>query len=160
MKPYGERFELTFGGMKMADTVSKEKRHEIMSKVRGKDTQIEIKVRHWLYQHGVRYRKNCNDIIGKPDIAIKKYKIAVFVHGCFWHGHDNCKYYRLPKSNFEYWQKKIEKNIKRDQENMVKLQSLGWNVFIVWECQIKANFGSTMENLLNEILKIKRITNK
>ncbi|MDP3058513.1 MAG: very short patch repair endonuclease [bacterium] len=96
----------------MTDTFSKEKRHEIMSKIRSKDTKIEIKVRHWLYQHGVRYRKNCNDIVGKPDIAIKKYKIAIFVHGCFWHGHENCKYYRLPKSNQEYWQDKLEKTLR------------------------------------------------
>jgi DNA mismatch endonuclease (patch repair protein) len=95
--------------MKMTDTFSKEKRHEVMSKIRGKDTKIEIKVRHWLYHHGIRYRKNCKDIAGKPDIAIKKYKIAIFIHGCFWHGHENCKYYRLPKSNTEFWKDKLKR---------------------------------------------------
>lgn len=136
----------------MTDTFSKEKRHEVMSKIRGKDTKIEIKVRHWLYHHGIRYRKNCKDIAGKPDIAIKKYKIAIFIHGCFWHGHENCKYYRLPKSNVEYWEDKIEKNKNRDREIIENLQSMGWNVFVVWECQVKSNFESVMESLLNEIL--------
>lgn len=144
----------------MADTFTKEKRHEIMSRVRSKDTKIEIKVRHWLYQHGIKYRKNCMDIPGKPDIAIKKYKIAIFVHGCFWHGHEKCKYYRLPKSNYEYWQEKIEKNMKRDMDNQEKLSSMGWSVFFIWECQIKSNFEATMLDLLKEIDGIKNRKNK
>lgn len=141
----------------MADTISKEKRHEVMSKIRGKDTQIEIKVRHWLYQHGIRYRKNCKDIPGKPDLAIKKYKIAVFVHGCFWHGHENCKYYRIPKTNTDFWKDKIYKNIARDKDVVEKLQDLGWNVFTLWECQLKVDFERTMNILFDEILAI---TNK
>jgi DNA mismatch endonuclease (patch repair protein) len=139
----------------MVDSFSKEKRHEVMSKIRGKDTKIEIKVRHWLHRHGIRYRKNCRDIPGKPDIAIKKYKIAIFVNGCFWHGHDDCKYYRLPKSNIEYWQEKIGKNKERDRTNLEKLKNEGWNVFVVWECQVKANFESTMQVLLGDIEMIK-----
>ena len=138
----------------MVDIFSKEKRHDVMSKIKGKDTKIEMKVRHWLFHKGIRYRKTCKDIVGKPDIAIKKYKIAIFVHGCFWHGHDSCKYFRLPKSNHEYWQKKIENNKSRDFDNLEKLQRMGWNVFVVWECQIKSNFESTMGILLNEITKI------
>lgn len=135
----------------MTDTFSKQKRHEVMSKIRSKDTKIEIQVRHWLYHHGIRYRKNCRDIPGKPDIAIKKYKIAIFVHGCFWHGHENCKYYRLPKSNVEYWQDKIRKNIDRDSNNVESLKRSGWNVFVVWECQVKSNFEAVMLDLLQEI---------
>ncbi len=131
-----------------------------MSNVRSKDTKIEIKVRHWLHNNGIRYRKNCNDIVGKPDIAIKKYKIAIFVHGCFWHGHKGCKNYRLPKTNVEYWSKKIEKNVKRDYRNVEKLHSLGWNVYIIWECQIKIDFENTMQNVLNEILEIMSKVNK
>lgn len=144
----------------MADTFSKEKRHEIMSKVRSKDTKIKIRVRHWLYNHGMRYRKHCNDILGKPDLAIKKYKIAIFIHGCFWHGHDNCKNYRLPKTNLDYWQEKINKNAKRDHANINNLQNLGWRVFVVWECQIKSDFESAMQNLLSEIINVKNMMKK
>lgn len=140
----------------MADTFSKEKRHEVMSKIRGKDTKIEVQVRHWLYHHGIRYRKNCKDIAGKPDIAIKKYKIAIFVHGCFWHGHENCKFFRLPKSNLEYWEVKLEKNIARDRTNIEALKSKGWHVSIVWECQVKTSFEVSMMSLYDEILKIKK----
>jgi len=138
----------------MADRISKEKRHEIMSKIRGKDTKIEIKVRHWLYHHGIRYRKNCKDIAGKPDVAIKKYKIAIFIHGCFWHGHETCKLFRLPKTNTEFWEDKISKNIERDKRNIEKLHKLGWNVFVIWECQLNTDFEHTMTILQDEILTI------
>lgn len=155
MKPYGERSILSFKDeMIMADTISKEKRHEVMSKIRSKDTQIEIKVRHWLYQHGIRYRKNCKDIPGRPDIAIKKYKIAIFIHGCFWHGHENCKISHVPKTRVEYWQAKINKNIHRDQSIIHKLHNLGWSTFVIWECQIESDFEVTMDNLLKDILAI------
>ncbi|NLL90832.1 MAG: DNA mismatch endonuclease Vsr [Ruminococcaceae bacterium] len=139
----------------MADCFSTQKRREVMSKIGSKDTQIEIKVRLWLYHRGIRYRKNCKTIIGKPDITIKKYKIAIFVHGCFWHGHENCKYYRLPKSNLEYWKEKLEKNIKRDKENIEKLEQMGWNVFVLWECQLKSEFEPTMIELLKKINAIR-----
>lgn len=138
----------------MTDTFSKEKRHEVMSKIRGKDTQIEIKARHWLYQHGIRYRKNCKDIPGKPDIAIKKYKIAIFVHGCFWHGHENCKLFRLPKTNTEFWKDKISKNIERDKKNIEKLKNLGWNAFVIRECQLNNDFEHTMKIMQDKILTI------
>jgi len=139
----------------MADCFSKQKRSEVMSKIRSKDTKIEIKVRHWLYHHGIRYRKNCKTITGKPDIAIKKHKIAIFVNGCFWHGHDNCKIFSPPKSNSEYWKEKIEKNKIRDKANIEKLEEMGWNIFVLWECQIKADFEETMVSLLEKINQIK-----
>lgn len=140
----------------MADCFSPQKRHEVMSKIRSKDTKIEIKVRQWLYHNGIRYRKNCKEIVGKPDIAIKKYKIAIFVHGCFWHGHENCKHAHLPKSNVEYWKEKIEKNKSRDLANWQGLKHMGWNAFVVWECQLKSDFEATMQNLLLDIIKIKK----
>lgn len=139
----------------MTDTISIEKRHEVMSHIKAKDTKIEIKVRHWLYHQGIRYRKNCKDVVGKPDIAIKKYKIAIFVHGCFWHGHEDCKFSHLPKSNLEYWKPKLERNIERDKSNVKILQQEGWNIFILWECQIKSSFEETMATLLESILVIK-----
>lgn len=139
----------------MVDTISKEKRKEIMSKIRGKDTKIEVKVRNWLHKQGLRYRKNCKEIPGTPDISIKKYKIAIFVNGCFWHAHHDCKLFRYPKSNEEYWAKKLAQNVARDRGNIEKLHNLGWNVFVIWECQVEKSFDSTMKNLLDEILKLK-----
>jgi len=140
----------------MTDKVSKEKRSEIMSKVKSKDTKVEIKARHWLFKHGLRYRKNCKDIVGRPDIAIKKYKIAIFIHGCFWHGHENCKNFRLPSDHGDYWRKKIQANIDRDSRNAESLKKSGWKVFVIWECQLKKDIDSTMEILLLEIRAIKK----
>ena len=138
----------------MADTISKEQRHDNMSKIRSKDTKIEIQVRHWLYHHGIRYRKNCKDIPGKPDIAIKKYKIAIFVNGCFWHGHENCKNFRLPKTRIEFWEQKIGQNKRRDEVKIEKLKADGWYVFTVWECQIEADFENTMNKLSESVFKL------
>ena len=135
----------------MVDIFSKDKRHDIMSKIKGKDTKIEIKVRHWLFHKGIRYRKNCKNILGRPDIAIKKYKIAIFIHGCFWHGHENCKLYRLPKSNTEFWKTKIEGNIHRDCNHIKLLKGSGWNVYVLWECQIKEDFEKTMNTLFDSL---------
>ncbi|MEL7570941.1 MAG: very short patch repair endonuclease [Eubacteriaceae bacterium] len=139
----------------MTDVFDKKKRSEIMSKVKSKDTKIEIKVRRWLYNEGIRYRINCKDLPGKPDIAIKKYKIAIFINGCFWHGHENCKNSPLPKSNFEYWDKKIKNNIMRDKNNIDNLKKNGWNVFVLWECDLNANFEVIIKNLHKEVIYIK-----
>ena len=141
----------------MTDTISKEKRSETMSKIRGKDTKIEIQVRHWLHHHGIRYRKHCKDIAGSPDISIKKHKIAIFVHGCFWHGHEYCEISHIPKTRVEYWKNKIEKNKTRDRVNFEILINTGWHVFVVWECQLKFDFDRAMKNLLDNILLIKKI---
>lgn len=138
----------------MVDIFSKEKRHEIMSKIRSKETKIEIKVRKFLYSNGIRYRKNCNNIIGKPDIAIKKYKIAIFINGCFWHGHENCKSFHLPKENTEFWDEKIRRNRANDYKNQNELTNQGWNVFVLWECQIERLFEDTMNELLGSVIKI------
>lgn len=135
----------------MTDKVSKEKRSEIMSHIRGKDTSIEVAVRLWMFHHGIRYRKNVRDIEGTPDIAIKKYKIAIFVNGCFWHGHDNCKYFKLPKSNTEFWKTKIEKNMERDIQTHQNLTNSGWLVLVLWECELKKNFEVVMMECLSSI---------
>lgn len=138
----------------MSDTVTPEKRHEIMSRVRYKDTSIEVAVRSWLFTHGIRYRKNCITILGKPDVAIKKYRLAIFVNGCFWHGHEGCRNYRLPKSNQQYWKQKIDMNIARDQYYLEKLKSMGWNVIVVWECEIKKDKEETLDKVLKEIREL------
>ena len=142
--------------MLMVDIFSKDKRHDIMSKIKGKDTKIEIKVRYWLFHKGIRYRKNCKNILGRPDIAIKKYKIAIFVHGCFWHGHENCKYYRIPKSNIEFWQSKIEKNRERDKKIIECLENEGWQVFVIWGCMLKEGFEGVMESLYEDIKNVQK----
>lgn len=94
----------------MTDIFSPEKRHEVMSRIKSKDSEIEISVRKWLHHKGFRYRSNSKKVFGCPDISLQKNKIAIFVNGCFWHGHEKCKLYKAPKSNQQYWSRKIERN--------------------------------------------------
>lgn len=138
----------------MADTVSKQKRSEIMSHVTGKETKPEIMVRKYLFARGLRYRKNVKQLPGTPDIVFPKYKTAVFVNGCFWHGHKGCKYSHLPSTNLEYWEKKIADNLERDERKTRKLEKLGYRVLIVWQCQLKPNIKiETLETLYHNIVK-------
>lgn len=137
----------------MADTVSKQKRSEIMSHVTGKETMPEIMVRKYLFARGLRYRKNVKQLPGTPDIVFPKYKTAVFVNGCFWHGHKGCKYSHLPSTNLEYWEKKIADNLERDERKTRKLEKLGYRVLIVWQCQLKPNIKiETLETLYHNIV--------
>lgn len=137
----------------MADTVSKEKRSEIMSHVTGKETKPEIIVRKYLFARGLRYRKNVKRLPGTPDIVFPKYKTAVFVNGCFWHGHKGCRYSHLPSTNFEYWEKKIADNIERDDRKKRELEGLGYRVLIIWQCQLKSNTKiETLEALYHNIV--------
>lgn len=94
-------------------------------------------VRKYLFSHGFRYRKNDKRLPGTPDIVLPKYRVVIFVNGCFWHGHNQCRYFVIPKSNTEFWVDKINKNIERDALNTEKLISLGWNVITIWECELK-----------------------
>lgn len=118
------------------DNHSIEQRHYNMSRINSKNTKPEEQVRKFLFAHGFRYRKNDKRYPGHPDIVLPKYKTVIFVNGCFWHMH-NCKEFVLPKSNLDYWIPKLERNKQRDKENIDKLQALGWNVIVVWECEIK-----------------------
>ena len=118
------------------DNHSVEQRHYNMSRINSKNTKPEEIVRKFLFSHGFRYRKNDKRYPGHPDIVLPKYKTVIFVNGCFWHMHD-CKEFVLPKSNLDYWLPKLERNKQRDKENVKKLQSLGWNVIVVWECELK-----------------------
>lgn len=118
------------------DNHTVEQRHYNMSRINSKNTKPEEQVRKFLFAHGFRYRKNDKRYPGHPDIVLPKYKTVIFVNGCFWHIHD-CKEFVLPKSNLDYWLPKLERNKQRDKENIEKLQSLGWNVIIVWECELK-----------------------
>ncbi|NLL15307.1 MAG: DNA mismatch endonuclease Vsr [Bacteroidales bacterium] len=134
----------------MSDIFSKNKRSDIMSKIYGKETKPEILVRKYLFAQGFRYRKNVKDLPGKPDIVLPKYKTVIFVNGCFWHGHKNCKRSALPTSNTQFWEEKISKNIIRDSENIQKLLDMGYKVLTIWQCELTSK---TRENSLNKLIK-------
>ena len=119
------------------DTMTPEKRHENMSHIRGKDTKPEIVVRKYLFSKGLRYRKNDRRLPGHPDMVFPKYRKVLFVNGCFWHGHEGCRYFRLPSTNVEFWKAKIERNRERDARDIEELHKLGWEVVTVWECEIR-----------------------
>ncbi len=121
----------------MADVMTPEQRSRCMAAVKGKDTKPEMIVRKYLFSRGLRYRVNNRKLSGAPDIVLKKYKTVVFIDGCFWHGHEGCKYFRVPKSNVQFWKEKIERNVARDFRNEAELKALGWRVIRVWECEIK-----------------------
>ena len=108
-----------------------------MASIHSKDTKPEILVRRYLFAHGVRYRQNHPRLPGHTDIVIRKYRTVIFVNGCFWHGHEGCKYFVLPKSRTEFWQAKIDRNRERDLEEQRKLAEMGWHCITVWECQLK-----------------------
>lgn len=136
------------------DKHSKEVRSYNMSQIRSTNSKPEIIVRKYLFSKGMRYRKNVKTLPGKPDIVLPKYKTIVFVNGCFWHGHKNCKYFVMPKSNIEFWNEKISKNISRDEEIRQKLSAAGWNVIVVWECELKKDKReNTLEYLYYNILR-------
>jgi DNA mismatch endonuclease (patch repair protein) len=121
----------------MTDIYSKEKRSWVMSKVSGNNTKPEIIVRRLIHSMGFRYRLHYKKLPGKPDIVFPKKKKVIFVHGCFWHGHEGCKKSKRPTSNSDFWNKKIEQTIIRDNKLIFELKNLGWSVLIIWECQIK-----------------------
>ena len=137
----------------MADIKSKEARSYNMSRIKGKNTKPEETIRKYLFSQGFRYRKNDKRLPGSPDIVLPKYKTAIFVNGCFWHGHIGCKYFVWPQNNAEFWRKKIEGNILRDRKNEEQLRCNGWHVIVVWECQLKP--GSCQETLKKLIIEIK-----
>ncbi len=138
----------------MADMHSKEIRSYNMSHIRSQNTKPENIVRKFLFSKGLRYRKNDKRYPGHPDILLPKYKTAVFINGCFWHCHESCPDFVLPKSNQDYWEPKLEKNRKRDEENYAALRKDGWNVHIVWECELKkAVRDERLEQVYQQIIK-------
>lgn len=133
--------------------MTSEQRSRCMAAIKGKDTKPEMIVRKYLFSRGLRFRIQVRKLSGTPDIVLPKYKTVIFVNGCFWHGHEGCKYFRLPKSNIEFWKEKIERNIERDRESMQALLVLGWKVIRVWECELrnKANREDTLNKIYNSI---------
>ena len=120
----------------MADVFDKKKRGAVMALIRGRDTGPELVVRKFLYSRGLRYRLHCPDLPGRPDIVFRRFRSVVFVHGCFWHQHSNCRYAVLPKSNRRFWLSKLKGNHLRDLRNEKLLRQTGWRVFTIWECAL------------------------
>ena len=124
------------------DIVSEEQRSYNMSRIRSKNTKPELIVRSMLHNFGYRFTVNGprnKKLPGKPDIVLPRYRTVIFVHGCFWHAHKNCKYFRLPKTRTEWWKKKLEGNATRDALKQEELRKLGWNVVVIWECETKGS---------------------
>lgn len=122
-----------------------------MSRIRDKDTSIEVKVRKYLFSKGYRFRKNDKRFPGKPDIVLPKYKTVIFIQGCFWHQHPGCKRATMPKSRTDYWLNKLSHNVEKDRQNTATLSSNGWNVITIWECEINKHFDETMEKVIMSI---------
>ena len=133
------------------DVFTKEKRSQIMSEIKGKNTKPEKIVRSLLHQMGYRFRLHRRDLPGNPDIVLPKHKKVIFVHGCFWHGHEDCPRAKRPSTNKKFWNEKLSKNIKRDISNQKELKKLGWLPFVVWQCQIKDI--DTLQRKFNKFLK-------
>ena len=145
----------------MTDRMTPEQRHRCMSHIHSKGTKPELRVRRWLWAHGYRYRLNVKSVPGKPDIVMRPYRTAIFVNGCFWHGHNvtmtaendeksiaNSSCCKIPSTNREFWVKKIRRNQERDQENYRVLQENGWHIIVVWECQLTAK---RLEHTMREV---------
>ena len=128
--------------------MSIEQRHKNMAAVRSKDTKPEMVVRKYLWSRGFRYRVNNPRLPGHPDIVLRKYRTCIFVNGCFWHGHEGCKYFRMPKTNTEFWERKISRNRERDREEQKLLARMGWHCITVWECELK---GERREKTLESL---------
>ncbi|WP_340162438.1 MULTISPECIES: very short patch repair endonuclease [Halomonadaceae] len=121
----------------MVDIKNRDQRSHNMSAIRGKDTKPEMLVRRYLHSCGYRFRLHRKDLPGKPDLVMPKYQLVIFVHGCFWHRHENCRYSTTPSNRSEFWQEKFAKNVERDSRNREALLESGWRVLIIWECGLK-----------------------
>ena len=135
----------------MADVHDKKTRSYNMSRIKGKNTKPEEIVRSYLFANGFRYRKNDKRYPGTPDIVLPKYKTVIFVHGCFWHRHEGCRYATTPSTNSEYWQQKFHRNIENDIRHSQELSEMGWNVITIWECELKKSFDDTMGRVIENL---------
>ena len=141
----------------MADVLTAKQRSYNMSRIKGTNTKPEELVRKYLFSCGFRYRKNDKRYPGSPDIVLPKYSTVVFVNGCFWHKHDGCHYFVWPKSNPAFWKEKIEKNVERDKRNYELLDKMGWNILIVWECELKEGRADTTLQRLAESIRLNKL---
>jgi len=122
-----------------------------MSRIRGRDTGPELRLRSLLHRAGFRFRLHAKDLPGKPDIVLPKYHTVIFVHGCFWHRHEGCRYATTPSTRAEFWQAKFDGNVERDNRNRAALEAAGWTVMTVWECELKADADRIVQQLSTEI---------
>jgi len=136
------------------DVVDTETRSRMMSGIRGKDTKPEMTVRRFLHAHGYRYRLHRRDLPGKPDLVIPKLKVCLFVHGCFWHRHLGCRYATTPKTRIEFWDEKFQMNVARDLANTQALETAGWRVLTIWECELKTD-KMALDKLLLKLEELK-----
>lgn len=142
----------------MTDVHDKKTRSYNMSRIRSKDTKPEMIIRKFLFANGFRFRLHDKTLPGKPDLVLKKIKTAIFVHGCFWHGHKGCRYFVVPKTRTDWWLAKINGNISNDEKKKQKLTELGWNVITVWECDIRPD---KRDNTLNSLLaRLKKLNDE
>ncbi|WP_158995183.1 DNA mismatch endonuclease Vsr [Mucilaginibacter sp. L196] len=133
----------------MADVHNKETRSFNMSRIRSKNTKPEMLVRKFLFSKGLRYRIHVSNLPGKPDLVLPKYRTVIFIHGCYWHGHENCRYFIIPKTNTEWWLNKITTNADNDRKANRCLTEMGWKIVTIWECELKkSTVNNTLKNLL------------
>lgn len=135
----------------MTDKITPEHRSWNMARIKGKDTKIEVRVRSCLFKYGYRFRKNDKRLPGKPDIVLPKHKTVIFIHGCFWHQHKNCKLATVPKTRTDFWIQKFEKNINNDKLHEIQLIEKGWKVITIWECELKNNFDEVIRYIIEKI---------
>ncbi len=136
----------------MTDVHDKATRSYNMSRIKGKNTKPEILLRKFLFSKGFRYRLNDKNLPGKPDIVLPKYKTVIFVNGCFWHGHEGCRYFVVPKTRTDWWMEKIQGNKQKDSENFLRLTQLGWKIVTIFECELKrVKLNITLDKLLDEL---------
>ena len=133
------------------DRLTPQQRHTVMSHIRSTDTQPEWRVRRMVYAMGFRYRLHAKALPGRPDLVFPRQRKAIFVHGCFWHGHDCARGARVPKNNRDYWAAKIARNVERDRKNQAALSALGWRILILWECRMRGD--ASLERLLRDFLE-------
>lgn len=124
-----------------------------MERVKSKDTTIEMSVRRFLFHEGFRYRKNVKDLPGTPDIVLPKYKTVIFVNGCFWHMHQNCKRSSIPENRYDWWKKKLLSNVVNDKLHRDKLEAMGWRVITIWQCELEKDFAGVMTRLVSILKK-------
>ena len=136
----------------MSDSLTAQKRSWNMSRIKGKDTKIEISVRKYLFAKGFWFRKNDKRYPGKPDVVLTKYKTVIFVNGCFWHRHSGCKDATIPKTRTDFWLEKLNRNVANDEKNIRLLTDDGWSVIVLWECELEKNFEDTMEKTIKRIM--------